>query len=109
MAAAGADAAVVITPCYFKSAMSRGDVLEKHYTAVADASPIPVILYSVPANTSIDLPAKTVAALARHDNIIGMKESGGDITKIGKMVHDTIGQDFQVGLGWGNKSPLYVR
>jgi len=95
MADAGADVAVVITPCYYKGKMT-GPVLEAHYTAVADASPIPVVLYSVPANTAIDLPVETVARLARHDNIIGMKESGGDITKIGSMVHLTKGEDFQI-------------
>jgi len=95
MAEAGADVAVVITPCYYKGKMT-GSVLEAHYTAVADASPIPVVLYSVPANTAIDLPVETVASLARHQNIIGMKESGGDITKIGSMVHLTKGEDFQI-------------
>ena len=95
MADAGADVAVVITPCYFKGKMT-GPVLEAHYTAVADASPIPVVLYSVPANTTVDLPVETVVRLAKHPNIIGMKESGGDITKIGSMVHLTKGEDFQL-------------
>merc|ERR1719193_839195 len=95
MAEAGADVAVVITPCYYKGKMT-GPVLEAHYTAVADASPIPVVLYSVPANTAIDLPVETVARLAKHDNIIGMKESGGDITKIGEMVHLTKKEGFQL-------------
>jgi len=95
MAEAGADAAVVITPCYFKGKMT-GEVLEKHYTAVADASPIPVVLYSVPANTTLDMDPGTVANLASHPNIVGIKDSGGDITKIGKMVADTAGEDFQV-------------
>ena len=50
MAEAGADAAVVITPFYFKNKMNS-EALKIHFTAVADASPIPVLLYSVPANT----------------------------------------------------------
>jgi len=95
MADAGADVAVVITPCYYKGKMT-GPVLEKHFTAVADASPIPVVLYSVPANTNIDLPVESAARLAKHPNIIGMKESGGDITKIGSLVHQTKGEDFQM-------------
>ena len=95
MADAGADVAVVITPCYFKGKMT-GPVLEAHYTAVADASPIPVVLYSVPANTTIDLPVECVVRLSKHPNIIGMKESGGDITKIGSMVYQTKGEDFQL-------------
>jgi len=95
MADAGADVAVVITPCYYKGKMT-GPVLESHYTRVADESPIPLVLYSVPANTTIDLPVETVVKLSKHPNIIGMKESGGDITKIGSMVHLTKGQDFQL-------------
>jgi 4-hydroxy-2-oxoglutarate aldolase len=95
MAAAGADAAVVITPCYFKAKMT-GPVLEQHFTAVADASPIPIVLYSVPANTGIDLPADVVARLSRHPNIVGMKDSGGDVAKIGEMVRATEQEDFQV-------------
>lgn len=95
MAEAGADAAVVITPCYFKNKMNS-PALEKHFTSVADASPIPVILYSVPANTGIDLGVDVVAGLAKHPNIIGMKDSGGDITKIASVVHSTAGENFQV-------------
>ncbi len=67
-----------------------------HFTAVADASPVPVILYNVPVNTGVDLPAAAVRALAPHPNIIGMKESGGDVAKIGQMIHEAEGQDFQV-------------
>jgi len=95
MAEAGADAAVVITPCYFKNKMDSAS-LKKHFIAVADASPIPVILYSVPANTGIDLGVDVVADLAKHSNIIGMKDSGGDITKIASLVYSTAGQNFQV-------------
>ena len=70
--------------------------LEAHYTEVADASPVPVVLYSVPANTSLDLPLASVVRLASHKNIIGIKDSGGDITKLASMVHLTQDQEFQV-------------
>ncbi|OBS65147.1 hypothetical protein A6R68_06307, partial [Neotoma lepida] len=63
---------------------------------VADLSPIPVVLYSVPANTGLDLPVDAVVTLSQHPNIIGIKDSGGDVTKIGLMVHKTSKQDFQV-------------
>ena len=89
------DAAVVITPFYFKAKMSA-IALEEHFTAVADVSSIPIILYSVPANTGIDLAVDVITRLARHPNIIGIKDSGGDITKIGQIVADTVGDDFQV-------------
>merc|ERR1712223_1617617 len=74
MADAGADAAVVYTPCYYKAKMTS-PALEKHFIEVADASPIPIVLYSVPANTTIDLPVASVARLSSHPNIIGMKDS----------------------------------
>ena len=76
MADAGADAVVVVTPCYYKAAMNDAAMVA-HYTAVADASPVPVILYSVPANTGLDLGVSAVTQLAQHPNIIGVKDSGG--------------------------------
>eukprot|EP00095_Tigriopus_kingsejongensis_P000938 maker-scaffold360_size197209-snap-gene-0.34 protein:Tk00938 transcript:maker-scaffold360_size197209-snap-gene-0.34-mRNA-1 annotation:"probable 4-hydroxy-2-oxoglutarate mitochondrial-like isoform 1" len=95
MAKVGADAAVVVTPCYFKAKMN-GEALKQHYVKVAESVSVPVVLYSVPANTGIDLPVEVVRELSRHPNIIGIKESGGDIAKIGQMVHATQGENFQV-------------
>ncbi|XP_053927766.1 4-hydroxy-2-oxoglutarate aldolase, mitochondrial isoform X2 [Cuculus canorus] len=95
MAEAGADVALVVTPCYYRGAMTSA-ALVQHYTEVADSSPIPVVLYSVPANTGLDLPLEAVVTLAQHPNIIGIKDSGGDITRIGLMVHKTQQEDFQV-------------
>lgn len=89
------DAAVVITPCYFKNKMSAA-ALEQHFVSVADHSSVPVILYSVPANTTIDLPVDVVARLARHPNIIGIKDSGGDVAKLAMLVKATEGENFQV-------------
>ena len=98
MAQAGADVAILVTPSYYKSRMNVA-ALEHHYSQVADASPIPVMLYSVPANTGLDLPAQAVIALATHPNIIGLKDSGGDITKIGFMAQETRNADFQIVAG----------
>ncbi|NWV12207.1 HOGA1 protein, partial [Ptilonorhynchus violaceus] len=95
MAEAGADMALVVTPCYYRGAMTSA-ALVHHYTEVGDASPIPVVLYSVPANTGLDLPMEAVVTLAQHPNIIGIKDSGGDITRMGLMVHKTRQEDFQV-------------
>jgi len=94
MAEAGADVALVVTPRYYKARMNTA-ALEHHYRQVADASPIPIVLYNVPANTGLDMPAQTVINLATHPNIIGLKESGGDVTKIGFMVQETP-DDFQI-------------
>ncbi|NXG44425.1 HOGA1 protein, partial [Psilopogon haemacephalus] len=95
MAEAGADVALVVTPYYYRGAMTS-TALVQHYTEVADASPIPVVLYSVPANTGLDLPLEAVLILAQHPNIVGIKDSGGDISRMGLMVHKTWQEDFQV-------------
>jgi 4-hydroxy-2-oxoglutarate aldolase len=93
MARLGADAAIVVTPSYFKGKMTAA-ALERFYTDVADASPIPIMLYSVPGNTGVDLPISAVAKLAQHPNIIGMKDSGADMVKMGQMIHESP-PDFQ--------------
>ena len=81
MASAGADLAIVVTPSYYKSKMTSS-ALQDFYTQVADASPIPVLIYNVPANTGIDMPAEAIIYLARHPNIVGMKDSSGNLAKM---------------------------
>ena len=76
-AALGADAVLVRTPSFFKT-LSTQALLMRHYSAVADESPIPVLLYNFPASTGVAFTPDTVAALAEHRNIVGMKESGTD-------------------------------
>lgn len=83
-AEAGADAVLVNTPSYYKPAMTR-EALVKHYTTLADASPVPVILYNMPAYTGIDLTLETVLDLAGHPNIIGLKESSPNVVKMGEI------------------------
>jgi 4-hydroxy-2-oxoglutarate aldolase len=93
-ARAGADAALVRTPAFFKTQMTA-DVFVQHYTAVADASPIPVLLYNVTMFTGVNLPVDAVATLAAHPNIVGMKESGSDLAQIADYVSRTP-DDFTV-------------
>ena len=68
--------------CMFVSCVSfrQAAALVGHFTAVADTSPVPVVLYSMPANTGVDLSVAAVARLAPHPNIIGVKDSGGDVS-----------------------------
>jgi len=87
-AAAGVDAALVRTPSFFKSQMTTG-VFVRHYTAVADASPIPVLLYNVSMFTGVNLAPDAVATLASHPNIVGMKESGSDVGLIAEFIAQT--------------------
>jgi 4-hydroxy-2-oxoglutarate aldolase len=84
----GADAVLVRTPGFFKSQMTA-DVFVRHYTAVADASPVPVLLYNFTAVTGVNLPVAAVARLATHPNIAGMKESGGDVAQLADLVAST--------------------
>jgi len=75
---AGADAVLVVAPHYYSSAMTP-ESLSKHYTRVADESPLPVLLYNIPKYMHFALSADLVASLARHPNIVGMKDSSGDL------------------------------
>ena len=81
VAAQGADAALVLPPFYYKTQMTKPALVE-HYRAVADASPIPIVIYNMPANTGLDLDADTVVDIARHDNVVGLKDSSGNLVKM---------------------------
>jgi 4-hydroxy-2-oxoglutarate aldolase len=76
-AAAGADAVLVITPHFYRAAITQESLIT-YYTAVADASPVPVLLYSMPALTGIKIEPATIAHLSEHPNIIGAKDSSAD-------------------------------
>jgi 4-hydroxy-2-oxoglutarate aldolase len=84
----GVDAVLVKNPFYFKPQMTS-DVYFAHYTAVADASPVPVIIYNVPVFTGISLQSKLVIELSKHPNIRGMKDSSGDVRLISEVVWNT--------------------
>ena len=82
--AAGADACLVVTP-YYNKATQRG--LIAHYTAIADASDRPVILYNVPSRTGCNLLPETCAALAGHPRIAAVKEASGNLSQIVSLFH----------------------
>jgi 4-hydroxy-2-oxoglutarate aldolase len=84
-ASLGADAVLVRTPGFYKAQMNA-DVFVRHYTAVADASPVPVLLYNFTAVTGVNLPSVAVSTLSAHPNVIGVKESSGDVAQIGEFV-----------------------
>jgi 4-hydroxy-2-oxoglutarate aldolase len=84
-AALGYDVALVKTPYYYKPAY-KAEVLIAHYRRVADESPIPVLLYSVPIFTGLPLEAPETIALAEHQNIIGIKDSSGSVQRISEMI-----------------------
>lgn len=96
-AKAGADAVLVRTPSYFKAQLTT-EVFVRHFTAVADASPVPVLPYNVPGLTGVKLAAEAVARLAHHPNIPGVKDSSADLVQIADLVAMTPG-DFKVLVG----------
>ncbi len=93
----GYDVALVKTPYYYKPAY-KPNVLIAHYRRVADASQIPVLLYSVPQFTGIALEPPEIAALAEHPNIIGIKESSGNVQRVAEIIA-TFRPNFQVLVG----------
>jgi 4-hydroxy-2-oxoglutarate aldolase len=93
-AAAGVDAVLVRTPSFFKAQMTS-DLFVEHYTRVADASPVPVLLYNVTMFTGVTLQADAVERLSGHQNIVGLKDSGSDIGLIAEYVGRTP-DDFTV-------------
>lgn len=92
---AGADALLVVTPFYNKATQTG---LVRHYTAIADAAERPVILYHVPSRTGVKCTAETYAALAKHPNIVGVKEAGGDLALVQK-TRELCPADFSIWSG----------
>lgn len=84
----GYDVAMVRTPHYYKRQMQAANILA-FYRTVADRSPLPVIIYNFPQATGYDIPAEVVIELAGHPNLIGIKESSGDVEKVRTMVEGT--------------------
>lgn len=96
---AGADAVLVITPYFYRSAITQ-ETLISFYTAVADEAPVPVLLYSMPPLTGIKIEPETVARLSEHRNIIGVKDSSNDVAGFSKTV-SLCPNDFAVMTGNG--------
>lgn len=94
----GADLALVRTPSFFRSQMTP-PVLVRHFETVADASPIPLLLYNFPGQTGVNFSAETVATLAAHPNIAGMKETGTDAAQLAGFVDATASSTFSVLVG----------
>ena len=84
-AAVGADVALVVTPNYYKKDMNEA-ALGKFYTMLADASPIPVMIYNMPGNSGVNVPSSLTLKLAAHPNITGIKDSGGNIVQISEVL-----------------------
>jgi 4-hydroxy-2-oxoglutarate aldolase len=99
-AALGIDYALVVTPNYYKPRYDHAAYLS-HYHAVADASPVPIVVYVMAAYTGVDLASSLVAELSKHPNIVGVKDSGGNAPKVGEMIAGSA-PDFAVLAGSAN-------
>jgi len=98
-ARAGAEAVLVITPYFYRPAITQ-ETLVDYYTAVADEAPVPVLLYSMPPLTGIKIEPETVARLSEHPNIIGVKDSSNDVAGFRRTV-ELCPNDFAVMTGNG--------
>lgn len=96
-AALGVDAALVLTPSYYSDQMTD-DALIGHFQFLADRSPIPILIYNVPKYTRINISVNVLRRLSEHSNIIGMKDSLGDITQVESFLKNAA-KDFQVIVG----------
>ncbi len=93
----GAHAALVVTPFYYGGRMNEA-ALFQHFTAVADQSAIPIMIYNVTKFTNINVSVGLTAKLSRHPNIIGIKDSNGNVSTLGEMV-SAVDEDFSVLVG----------
>ena len=93
------DAVLVITPHFYRAAITQ-DALVEHYNTVADGAAVPLILYSMPALTGIKIEAETAAKLSQHSNIIGIKDSSNDIGALAETIK-LVQDDFAVLTGNG--------
>jgi len=84
-AAIGADAAIILTPSYYTSKMDA-QAMRRHFLELAERSPLPILIYNMPACTGVDLSAETVVELAQHPNIVGIKDSSGNVVKLGDII-----------------------
>lgn len=90
----GADVVLASVPHYFREQMTAGALVD-HFTAVADGSPLPVLLYNVPKFTGLALPLEAVTRMSEHENVAGLKESSGDLDYLRGVLAE-VGSDFRV-------------
>jgi 4-hydroxy-2-oxoglutarate aldolase len=93
----GADAALVLTPSYYRDLLAP-EAMRRHFETVAEAAPIPILIYNVPRFTGVNLPVEVVLNLAQHPNIIGMKDSSGQLDQLVEL-REKVPAHFQLIIG----------
>jgi 4-hydroxy-2-oxoglutarate aldolase len=104
----GYHAALVLTPFYYRNQMHRPDTQALYFRAIADRSKIPVLIYNIPQVTGYDVPVDVVAELSHHPNIIGMKDSSGNLERM-EQVCRSVGPGFQTLSGSGVNFPQALK
>ena len=99
----GADAVLVVAPHYYGASAMTDVALTAHYTRVADASPVPVVLYNIPKYAHFRLSPELVGTMARHDNVIGIKDSSGDLALLEAYLEASRDAEFAVLTGNGGQ------
>jgi len=97
----GAEAALVVTPFYYRKQLTA-EALRGHYAAVAEASPIPILIYNIPPHTGYDLGTDWIVTIALESEIAGIKESSGDLSRLPEL-RARLGPDFVLLTGSGEK------
>lgn len=100
----GADASLVITPYYVKPPQRA---MVKHFTDLADAVDLPMILYNCPGRTGIDMSVETTAIVSKHPGIIGVKDASGDLSRVGPL-REQCGPAFLLYSGEDNQGASFV-
>lgn len=98
LAELGAHAALIVTPFYYGSKMNDLALI-RYYSTVADNVEIPILLYNVPKFTGVNLSAKALSQLSQHPNIIGIKDSSGNVNQIGQYLNNKIDNNFSILVG----------
>jgi len=94
------DAALVRTPGYYKSKMNR-EALKEHFLSIADHSKVPIIVYNIPQNTGISVDSELIIELSKHPNIIGLKDSSGNLSFLSKII-PRVSTEFNLLIGAGS-------
>ncbi len=94
------DAVLIRTPSYFKPSMNS-DALERHYLAIAEQSKVPLLIYNIPQYTGISVDKELIIELSNHPNIMGMKDSSGNLSFVSELIPD-LSPEFSLLLGAGN-------
>lgn len=98
LASVGAEALLILPPHYYKG---NQYAIQKYFEDVADKSPIPIFIYNMPSNTGVDIEIETIISVSKHPNIMGIKDTSGNMTKLGYLTA-AVSDDFAVFGGTGN-------